>query len=412
MVGLEVPFSIRCRYERSMSACSHNLSCVIPSSVRIRATLRPKILRGGTVPSLPFTRPVERRIYAAFYLLGFRCFDSLHGPASCAGVHRQTIMNETHTWFYADGDQTFGPVDAPEIERLIQQAVISSSTWMLAEGSENWMLAKDSPFAAYLGNAPSHPDPQDQGPANAVATLVQPDLSSHIEDEQPSERLSVKLSQFGSAVLSETKRGARLASIKAVIEKLKRVDLTKAHYELGKKAYELKVDEERFSDRYREISALEETIKTKKVGKAGDKNATMLENFRGVTINAKSVVEAEAFEIRRKQLLVRIGKEYRPSLVPTAVGEELAAVGVVEAQIIEREVEYASVSLDRVPFLTLLQPWRSALPKTEMPTSRRPSIDAIRGLVAVLHKIDASMSSILTRFPLKISKITVYLLSR
>ena len=262
-------------------------------------------------------------------------------------------MNETRPWFYADHDQTFGPVDALEIEQLIQQAVITPSTWMLAEGSENWMLAKDSPFAAQLENAPSQPGPQDQGPADAAPSLIQPDSVLPLDGEQPGEGLSAKFSQLGSAVLSETRRSARLASIKAIIEKLKRVDLTKAHYALGKKAYELQIDQDRFSEQYREISALEEAIRIKRAGNAADESATMLENFRGATINAKSAVKAEAFEIKRKQWLIRVGKEYRPSSVPIAIENEFAVVGSVEAQIEKREAEYASVSADRIPLLKL-----------------------------------------------------------
>ncbi len=262
-------------------------------------------------------------------------------------------MTETHAWFYADRNQTFGPVDAQEIEGLIRQSVISSSTWMLAEGSENWLLATDSPFAAHLVNILPRPEPPNQSPAGSAADLVQVDSPPSDGLERPGEGLFAKLSQFGSAVLSETKKNARLASIKAVIEKLKHVDLTKAHYALGRKAYELKIDQDRFSDQYRGILELEETIRIKRAGTAADESATMLQTFRGATINTKSAVEAEAFEIKRKQWLIKVGREYQPSSVPTGIETEFDAVEKVEAQIKECEAGYASVSADRISILKL-----------------------------------------------------------
>ena len=296
--------------------------------------------------SLPITCAVERRRYAAFSLLRFDGFDSLHRPAGLAGGHPLTIMNEIRTWFYADGEQTVGPVDAAEIEHLIRESAVAPSTWMLAEGTDDWVLAQDSPFAAHLGSASSQQGPPDQTTVDSAPTLTGLDAPPSVEGEQPHETLSAKFSQLGSAVFSETKRSARLASIKAIIEKLKHVDLTKAHYALGKKAYELKIDQDQFSDQYREVSTLEEIIKAKKEGNAPYESATVMENFRGAAINAKAAVEAEAFEIKRKRWFIKIGKEYRSASVPTALKAEFEAVAAIERRIQESKAEFVSVSVD------------------------------------------------------------------
>jgi hypothetical protein len=61
-------------------------------------------------------------------------------------------MNEDQGWYYAVGDQAHGPVTALEVENLILQGVISPSTWMLVEGTENWKLAQDWPFMEQFAN--------------------------------------------------------------------------------------------------------------------------------------------------------------------------------------------------------------------------------------------------------------------
>ena len=58
-------------------------------------------------------------------------------------------------------------------------------------------------------------------------------------DEQPTS-FGSKLASLGKAAFDETKRNAHLASLKAKIEKLKLVDVHKAQYVLGKKAYSLR----------------------------------------------------------------------------------------------------------------------------------------------------------------------------
>lgn len=59
-------------------------------------------------------------------------------------------MDAPRSWYYAEREQTFGPVPDSAVKALIQQSVIVQTTWMLAEGSENWIPAHESPFTEYF----------------------------------------------------------------------------------------------------------------------------------------------------------------------------------------------------------------------------------------------------------------------
>src|SRR5437660_1464673 len=65
---------------------------------------------------------------------------------------------------------------------------------------------------------------------------------------------------LSKAAFQETKRHAQLAALKAKIEKIKHIDLTKAHYALGKKAYKVRATPKQFDSRYSELAELEQRI--------------------------------------------------------------------------------------------------------------------------------------------------------
>src|SRR3954470_2602925 len=73
------------------------------------------------------------------------------------------------------------------------------------------------------------------------------------------------LASFGKAALGEARRNTQIAVHKAMVEKLKLIDLNKAHYALGKRAVELCLFQKEFGPQWRAIADLERRVKEKRV---------------------------------------------------------------------------------------------------------------------------------------------------
>ena len=169
-------------------------------------------------------------------------------------------------------------------------------------------------------------------------------------EEQPQQNqrttFGSKLASFGKAALRGTRRMAHLAGLKAKIEKLKMVDLNKAHYALGKKASELRVAPEKFGAEYDEIAATEKSIAEKRAGIPGDHGATNMELLKSAAISVKMRAEAEGLELKLKQMFVALGSGVE--LFSEAVGleSEMTAVHSIHSLVQTLEKEYATVSGD------------------------------------------------------------------
>jgi GYF domain 2 len=61
-------------------------------------------------------------------------------------------------WYYALGDQPYGPVSRAELESLYDYGVISTSTMVLQEGMYDWVpfvdLKKTTQFLPCIGDKP------------------------------------------------------------------------------------------------------------------------------------------------------------------------------------------------------------------------------------------------------------------
>jgi len=143
-----------------------------------------------------------------------------------------------------------------------------------------------------------------------------------------------QLAGLGKAALSEAKRSAKMAALKARIEKLKLVDLNKAHYALGKKCYDLGLLRDQFGPDFDSIAELERRIK---VGRDGAKIAVhetggeMLKRLAGDT---KMAAEAKGRSLKLKQLLMELGKQVAGLNSPSAeLSTEIHAVAEVNARI-------------------------------------------------------------------------------
>jgi len=153
-----------------------------------------------------------------------------------------------------------------------------------------------------------------------------------------------RFASFGKAAFRETKRLAQLAALKSKIEKLKLVDLNKALYALGRKAYELRIADEKFGGEYEEIAAIEKSIGVKRSDDPGDHNATNMELLKSAAVSVKMRVEAEGLELNLKQMFVALGSGVE--LLTEAVGleSEMTAVHSIHSQLKELDREYSTLS--------------------------------------------------------------------
>lgn len=76
-------------------------------------------------------------------------------------------------WFYAVGEQPYGPVSRAELESLYDYGVVNTSTMVLQEGMYDWVpfvdLKKTTQFLPCIGEKPKVPkDSTEAAPAPEV----------------------------------------------------------------------------------------------------------------------------------------------------------------------------------------------------------------------------------------------------
>ena len=57
------------------------------------------------------------------------------------------------SWWYLENDESIGPLDVHEIEQLLQQRRISSTTMLKREGTETWRALREIPELEALTGA-------------------------------------------------------------------------------------------------------------------------------------------------------------------------------------------------------------------------------------------------------------------
>ena len=169
-----------------------------------------------------------------------------------------------------------------------------------------------------------------------------------IMEEQPQQdqrtTFGSRLAGFGKAAFRGTRRMAHLAALKAKIEKLKLVDLHKAQYALGRKAYELRIADEKLGGEYEEIAAIEKSIGVKRAGLPGDHSATNMQLVKSAAVSVKMRAEAEGLELKLKQMFVALGSGVELFSEAAGLESEITGVRSVNSQVEVLEQEYSTLS--------------------------------------------------------------------
>ncbi len=150
----------------------------------------------------------------------------------------------------------------------------------------------------------------------------------------------------------EAQRGAKLAGLKAQIEKLKRVDLPNAYRDLGEAAYATGIGKEEHAKLYVQISELESEITEKRKGVQSSEYDGAKDKAQAMARSAKMKGEAELLIQKRKSLLGELGRSVfesalrSPDVRDQSVESEIRCVDEILQQIAQKEASCAELSED------------------------------------------------------------------
>ena len=160
-----------------------------------------------------------------------------------------------------------------------------------------------------------------------------PSEGSALDGEQQVPAFGVRLLNLCKAVWQVTKRNSQLLSLKTKIEKLSRIDLRQAFADLGRRCYELKLNQERLAPHYLEIEALEQRICEKKKGVHAEDGATAMNKLRAVAEDQASKMTAEALTLKLGGMMAEVGKVAAASGDATLPSQELLRVREIETSV-------------------------------------------------------------------------------
>ena len=114
---------------------------------------------------------------------------------------------------------------------------------------------------------------------------------------------------MAGASAKEAGRGARLASLKAQIEKLRRTDLRRAYAALGAKARASGLAQQACPELTAEIQALDDELTEKRKGSDAGGDAGLIAKAKAKALGAKMWAEAEMLERKINGILAAIGEK-------------------------------------------------------------------------------------------------------
>ena len=234
-----------------------------------------------------------------------------------------------------------------EIPLTVGDEIVFGSVVCRAEASPISEVPAPLPVIAPAPTRDEVSPPPVKKPPVQINTAQDPTSPAQKEESAPKFSFWSKLLAFGKAASQEAKRGVQIAGTKAKIEKLRRMDLSNAHHELGKKCYELRLEEKLQSERAA-IAELEKRIKEKEQGDSADENETTGGKIKRMAGNAKQSVEAKGLSMKMNQLLTALGKQIAESGIAPAEGRtELEGVRKVDEAIRHAEEELSKLSADK-----------------------------------------------------------------
>jgi hypothetical protein len=215
----------------------------------------------------------------------------------------------------------------------IQKAAVNDGDTITFGGVETRFL-QDSPAPAKDPESQVAPVPENEPPP-AVKNEV-----NNLKSISSSFRHTV------AKVATQIGVAARLAALKAKIEKLKRIDLNAAYYALGKKCYDLGLHREQFTQQFAAIAALEKQIEEKSKAIPVAENETTGDKMKRTGAKALAETEAAALKLKLRHRLIELGKAVMDGSSDDAALEEAkAAIAHVKEAIYTDEAAVAELGM-------------------------------------------------------------------
>lgn len=281
----------------------------------------------------------------------------------CSVVVDDQSLAETHAQVLEDGGVVY--VESVEGETQVNGVTISGRTALTDSDQLSFGSIELSISIPVMPPPPPVTEPDE--PAADTANPAEPPR------EKASSRIGKGLLGMAKASAREAGRGAKLASLKAQIEKQRRVDLHAAYLALGRKAYELGVMSDELSSEYDQVRAIEVEIAEKRQGVTADAGASGMDKTKAKTLTAKMRAKAELQSRKKNSMLSEIGEKVAETKPDHAdLNSDLGSVSDVLQRIQKLEMQYKTAVGDRSARDGLASSVRSicaARPPNKVPSS-------------------------------------------
>ena len=248
----------------------------------------------------------------------------------CSIVVDDPTLAETHARLFEEDGAAY--IEPAEGETQVNGSTISSRTALT-----------DSDQISFGSIELSISIPAATPSTEATKQIATPVVSDDADapDEKASAGIGKGLLGMAKASAREAGRGAKLAGLKAQIEKVRRIDLHNAHLALGRKAYELGVMGNELSSEYAQVRDLETQIAEKRQGSSADGDAGVMAKAKAKAVSAKMHAEAELLERKRNGVLAQVGLRIAEDATDQAeLTEELQAAATVSQRIDELQAAH------------------------------------------------------------------------
>jgi hypothetical protein len=159
---------------------------------------------------------------------------------------------------------------------------------------------------------------------------------------------------------ASVKQNSKIAALHAQIEKLRNVDLRRAHHALGKRCYELGLLEDPLASSFAAIREIEASIakKQEKVEAAADE--TRMAALKRIGKDTAKATHAQGLALKREHLITELGKQayiWKESGALEGLASDIETVENIHGQIQVKEAEAKELrgnGKGRVPMAALL----------------------------------------------------------
>jgi hypothetical protein len=141
---------------------------------------------------------------------------------------------------------------------------------------------------------------------------------------------------------SGVKRHSKQAALRAQAEKLRNVDLRKAHHSLGKQCFESGLLEDTLAEQFQAIRDLDATIAQKREAEEVNAGETKMDAMKRMGKHAAKAGHAQALTLKREHLITELGRQVHARASEAGaegLQNELHSIADIEARIHSKEEE-------------------------------------------------------------------------